>query len=376
MSDSLSMTDAKRMLEEILASTTDLQKRMVAQEDNLVALNSEVSSLKVDQGRFHVAVNNVQSQQMDTMGRSSIPTNNLQDPTSRTESSQTGGMARALLAAAAHQLRFPKYDGTEDPLPWLDRCDQFFLATATPDNEKVRLATFYMQGVAQQWYYMLERNQGIPTWPCFSQLANQRFGPPTRSNPLGELCHLCLQGSVADYTEAFLAYLSRCDTLTEHHEIAIFTAGLGEPLKTDVELQQPDTLEDAVGLARAYERRATVAGSYNALSTPRSSNRNSSNTATPAARPATTTTPRALVKSCAPPGTRLSRLTPEEMVHRREEGLCFNCPKKFSRGHLKHCSMKGIFLQEMEDGESARDNNVDDSNIEISLNAVSGLSAI
>ncbi|AQK66551.1 putative 2-oxoglutarate-dependent dioxygenase DIN11 [Zea mays] len=58
MSDSFSMTDAKRMLEEILASTTDLQKRMVAQEDNLVALNSEVSSLKLDQGRLLIAINN------------------------------------------------------------------------------------------------------------------------------------------------------------------------------------------------------------------------------------------------------------------------------------------------------------------------------
>ena len=57
--------------------------------------------------------------------------------------------------------------------------------------------------------------------------------------------------------EAFLAYVSRCDTLTEPHQVALFTAGLGEPLKTDVELNQPATLEDAMGLARAYERRNT-----------------------------------------------------------------------------------------------------------------------
>jgi hypothetical protein len=42
-------TDAKKMLEEILASTTDLQKHMVAQEDKLVTLSDKVSSLKVDQ---------------------------------------------------------------------------------------------------------------------------------------------------------------------------------------------------------------------------------------------------------------------------------------------------------------------------------------
>jgi hypothetical protein len=119
------MADAKRMLEEILAATTDLQKRMVAQEDKLVALNSAVSSLKVDQGRLHVAVNNVQYQQMDAKGKSSMSTDNIHEHITGTESSQAGGMASALLTAAVHKLCFPKYDGTEDPLSWLDRCDQF-----------------------------------------------------------------------------------------------------------------------------------------------------------------------------------------------------------------------------------------------------------
>ncbi|KAG8044683.1 hypothetical protein GUJ93_ZPchr0077g7062 [Zizania palustris] len=50
MSDTFSMDDAKQMLKEILASTTDLQKRMVAQEDKLATLSDEVTSLKVDQG--------------------------------------------------------------------------------------------------------------------------------------------------------------------------------------------------------------------------------------------------------------------------------------------------------------------------------------
>jgi hypothetical protein len=162
-------------------------------------------------------------------------------------------MASALLNAAAHKLRFPKYDGTEDPLPWLNRCKQFFRATQTPDDEKVLLAAFYMQGVAQQWYYRLERNQGTPTWARFMEVANLHFDPPSRSNPLGELCHLRLQGSVTDYMEAFLAHLSHCATLSEPHQVAIFTAGLSEPLQTDIELQQANTLEDAMRLTHAYK---------------------------------------------------------------------------------------------------------------------------
>jgi hypothetical protein len=53
--------------------------------------------------------------------------------------------------------------------------------------------------------------------------------------------------------EAFLTHLSYCDTLSEPHQVTIFTTGLDEPLQTDVKLQQPDTLEDAMRITRAYE---------------------------------------------------------------------------------------------------------------------------
>jgi hypothetical protein len=93
-------------------------------------------------------------------------------------------------------LRFPKYDGSEDPLPWLHCCEQFFRAACTPEPEKVWLASFYMQGAAQQWYYRLERNQGTPMWTRFTELTNIRFGPPTRSNPLES----CATSSIARST--------------------------------------------------------------------------------------------------------------------------------------------------------------------------------
>lgn len=35
--------------------------------------------------------------------------------------------------------------------------------------------------------------------------------------------------------------------------VNLFTAWLGEPLKTDVELQSPANLQTAMSLARAYE---------------------------------------------------------------------------------------------------------------------------
>jgi hypothetical protein len=63
--------------------------------------------------------------------------------------------------------------------------------------------------------------------------------PPTRRNPLGELTSLCKTGTVDDYTKHFLAHVARAGTLDEQQQVNIYTAGLLEQLKNDVELQNP-----------------------------------------------------------------------------------------------------------------------------------------
>ena len=60
-------------------------------------------------------------------------------------------------------------------------------------------------------------------------------------------------GIVDDYTECFLAHVTCAGTLDEQQQVNIYTAGLLEPLKTDVELQNPPDMEMAMSLARAYE---------------------------------------------------------------------------------------------------------------------------
>jgi hypothetical protein len=85
-----------------------------------------------------------------------------------------------------HKLLFPTYDGKDDPLPllenckqpWLNWCARFFHIQATEDVGKVFLVSFYMMGDATQWFTLLEKNIGTPTWEDFEKLVNQRFSPP------------------------------------------------------------------------------------------------------------------------------------------------------------------------------------------------------
>jgi hypothetical protein len=64
------------------------------------------------------------------------------------------------------------------------------------------------------------------------------------------------------------------------------------------------------------------------------------------------------------------------MAKRREEGHCFNCPAKFSREHLKECTMRGIYPLEVVGETTVDDEDIaSDDGIQISLNALTGISS-
>ena len=236
-----------------------------------------------------------------------------------------------------YKLSFPTFDGKEDPLGWLNRCDHFFHAQHTPEQHKVSLASFHMTGVAQHWYYMLERDPSYASgisWPTFKTLCQQRFGPALGTNHLAALARLPFQGSVELYQEAFQSRMAHAGQLSSAQQVQLFTGGLPDSLRIDVELQAPMDLQKAMSLARAFERRATAPTAPTpsrfqqavpqrpALPAP----------ATPAV-PSATTPATSHTATVQPPPQPLRRLSPNEMAERRRQGLCYNCDEQYTRGH-------------------------------------------
>jgi hypothetical protein len=113
------------------------------------------------------------------------------------------------------RLEFLSFDGKEDPLPWLNRCEMFFRGQNTPERRRVWYAAMHLTRSAQLWYARLELTSGTPSWRRFAQLVLQRFGPPMTDSPVGELMLLRRTGSVEEYTDQFLAYACRDADLTE-----------------------------------------------------------------------------------------------------------------------------------------------------------------
>ncbi|CAN6373430.1 unnamed protein product [Urochloa humidicola] len=65
------------------------------------------------------------------------------------------------------KLTFPYYDGKEDPLPWPNKCEQFFVGHVTPEDKKVWYASYHLVGAAQQWFMRLNKERHIIDWSYF-----------------------------------------------------------------------------------------------------------------------------------------------------------------------------------------------------------------
>jgi hypothetical protein len=92
-----------------------------------------------------------------------------------------------------------------------------------------------------------------PVVEPIKELINLRYGPPLRSAPLFELADCRRTGTVAEYQDRFQALLPRARRLDNAQRVQLFTGGLLPPLSIDVRVQNPQSLEAAMSLARQME---------------------------------------------------------------------------------------------------------------------------
>jgi hypothetical protein len=106
----------------------------------------------------------------------------------------------------------------------------------------VWLASYHLKGAAHTWYFMVEQDCATVIWPQFKELCNEHLGPALRTNPLGALARLCFLTTADDYQEHFSSLLCHTSALAPDQQVQLFTAGLPEQIKINVELMNPQNL--------------------------------------------------------------------------------------------------------------------------------------
>ncbi|XP_047057505.1 protein transport protein SEC31-like [Lolium rigidum] len=149
------------------------------------------------------------------------------------------------------KLEFATYDGVEDPLNWLNQCEQFFRGQRTLASDRTWLASYHLRGAAQTWYYSLEQDEvGMPPWERFRELCLLRFGPPVRGSRLAELGRLVFTTTVQDFADRFQALACHAPDVTGQQRAELFIGGLPDHIRVDtVDVEEGDPMTGPVAAA-------------------------------------------------------------------------------------------------------------------------------
>lgn len=264
------------------------------------------------------------------------------------------------------KLDFPKFFG-EDPEAWVYKCEKFFELNAVDETQKLRLASLHMEDKAMHWYRWFEKSHTVCNWREFSRVLLLRFGDNAFEDALGQLTKLKQWASVKSYQEKFEELANKTTGLTEEFFISCFVSGLKEEIKGGVQMFQPRSISQAMGLARLQE------DTVEAL--------NKKTRAPLKTVPPYYTVPQKSSESfprIAESSGSVKRITPKEFDERRAKGLCFGCNEKYFRGHV--CKKKQMFMIDIGEAEEefveAQQELTPDDNSEqfhISVHALSGI---
>lgn len=147
------------------------------------------------------------------------------------------------------KLKVPRFDGTK-PLGWIFKINQFFEYHGTPENERLTIASFYMEGKALAWFQWMTGNGQFTLWPVFLQALQTRFAPSQYEDPTRALFKLTQQGLVTQYLSEFEDLANRTIGLPLPFLLSCFVFGLTPEIYREVQAHQPLMLVQAAGLAR------------------------------------------------------------------------------------------------------------------------------
>ena len=213
------------------------------------------------------------------------------------------------------KLNIPKFDG-HDPLGWIFKITQLFQYQNTPEEERVTIASLYLDGAALSWYQWMFSNGLITSWDGFLQALESRFAPTFYEDPKGALFKLTQRGTVNEYLTEFERLANRVVGLPPPFLLSCFVSGLNPDLRREVMAFQPISLLQAQALAKLQEEKLRDK---------------------PVPIPRSFSHPKPLINQnttlTSKPKSAFVQRTPAEMAFRREKGLCYNCDEKWHAGH-------------------------------------------
>lgn len=103
------------------------------------------------------------------------------------------------------------------------------------------------------WFQEAEETGVFSDWESFVPALHMRFGTSSYDDPMEVLTKLRQTSIVALYKAEFEAISNRIKCLSHLHKLSCFLSGLKDKIRLPVRMLNPQTLNEAFGLAKIQE---------------------------------------------------------------------------------------------------------------------------
>jgi hypothetical protein len=253
------------------------------------------------------------------------------------------------------KVEFPKFEG-ENVSGWLFKANQFFSYNNTAPENRIFMASFYMEGEALVWFQDALDSGVFSSWEAFVKAIQIRFGPNSYDDPMEAITRLRQTSTVSLYKSQFEVVSNRLRGISEENRLSCFLSGLKDEIRLPLRMLNPTTLNDAFGLAKIQEEyvMSTRRPFRNGFS-PNPNFQQGSNFFQGGQQPRAVSSgpvrpeignkgelgfPKGGVKQNLP----IQKISQAQMEERRRKGLCYYCDEKYNPSH--RCLKGKIYLME------------------------------
>ncbi|VFQ67522.1 unnamed protein product, partial [Cuscuta campestris] len=251
------------------------------------------------------------------------------------------------------KIEFPKFSGG-DPRGWILKAEKYFRYYETPDEEKVDIASMYLEGDALDMFSWALSERTVLYWEELVKILQEQYGPPEYQNPDEYLAAVQQVGTVQEYRVEWARRVARVKNWPDHCLLGIFLNGLKEELRSEVRIHKPQSVYRATSLALEMEKKLQGTKSTRPCSTASSaratySTNSGRNQSVPDSSAKTSTSHNPTSQN---PGSSQSVIPfrsnswDTTRQERRNKGLCFRCGDPFRPGH--RCTTSTFSLMEVD----------------------------
>ncbi|XP_071909625.1 uncharacterized protein [Coffea arabica] len=267
------------------------------------------------------------------------------------------GKERKVTIPSLPKVELPFFEG-DRPQEWIRKCEKYFLVHQLPEDQKLEVVEMYLVGKAEIWFQGIKRSKGRTSWEGFCQLVNRRFGDRERRDEVEEFNKLHQTTSVKDYQEKFeelsSLMLIRDPHLSESYFVSSFISGIKEEIKPMVKMLKPATLLEAFEIAEWQEQLLAFNGrNTRNFRTWEPGESSKSHSATVVTKPGGKISEQVGQRKWTPESTNQEhrKISPQEILRRKNNHLCFKCGERFSPGHQCKYRHLNFILEEDEETE-------------------------